>query len=204
MNFDDMKSRWDKEPSGDVKIPQQTTLLGKAKHPVDQLKRNMRAELWTQTAAIVIMAFYPMMFHLDASLNNYYYLVYALFVVISGYYIIGFYRFYKQMHNYASDTRDSLLELYYELRLSMERYKSFGFLLLPFANIMIGLKFYSNQLQKGIPMDSFPDKTLYAMLLIVIAEVLLMMWALHTWVNRFYGKYARQIKSVSDELKEEI
>lgn len=203
MNFDDLKAKWDKEPDGDINLPQKTTHLRKAQHPVDTLKRNMRTELWVQIVAIIIIAFFPIIFNLHSSLVNYFYLLYAMIVVVSCYYLINFYRFYKQIHPYASDTKNNLLELYYELRLNMERYKSFGFLLLPFINIILGLMFYSDQLHKDIPVNFLSDKALYEILFIVVAEVALMMWALNIWINRFYGKYVSQIKSLLDELKED-
>lgn len=104
----------------------------------------MRNEFWAQIIAIILLAGLPQMTDISSSYYITYYVAYSVLVVVSGYYLYGFYQFYKQINLFHSDTKGSLLRIYYELRLAMERYQSFGFLLLPFLLVWFGI--YSTDL----------------------------------------------------------
>ncbi|RYE22285.1 MAG: hypothetical protein EOP51_13655 [Sphingobacteriales bacterium] len=128
---------------------------------------------------------------------------YILFAAISTYYLYYFYRFYKGMHNYNTDTRDGLLELYYQLRLNMERYKSFGFLLLPFIFIFLGFIEWGSSGGEPLTMAGLLNKNPYLFVGLITFVSILYILIIVAWVDRFYGKYATQIKVVLDELKDE-
>jgi len=203
MNFEELKSEWEKENSGNVNIPQSMEKLKVAQHPIEKLKRNMRAELYPQIITIVILAFVPSLANFQSNLYPLYYISYAMMVVISAYYLYAFYRFFKSIHHYAIATKDGLLELYFELRLNMERYKSFGFLLLPFGIIWIGLYMYNKLSIRSIAFESLPDNFMLAGVSIIVIFTVAIIIAMNTWVNSFYGKYTKQIRNILDELKEE-
>lgn len=203
MNFDELKSKWENESNDDVNIPQNMEKLKMAQHPIENLKRNMRNELYAQVAAIIFLGLVPYLYDLHNSLYILYYIAYAMLLVISIYYLNSFYRFYKGMHQYSAATKDGLLELYYELRLNMERYKSFGFLLLPFGIIWVGLYLYNNLLDKGVKIESLSNKTLLIGTICIVAMTSMMMLAINWWVNSFYGKYTKRVRQILDELREE-
>ena len=127
----------------------------------------------------------------------------AMMAVISAYYLYAFYRFYKHMHQYAAATKDGLLELYFELRLNMERYKSFGFLLIPFGIIWIGLYKYNNLLIRNITLESLSNNVIIIVITSVVIFTAAMIIAINTWVNSFYREYTKQTPNILDELKEE-
>lgn len=203
MNFDELKSDWEKDGSENVRIPKSLEKLKLAKHPVEKLKRNMRNELYPQIIAILALGFVPQLANFQSSLYSLYYISYAMMVVISAYYLYGFYQFYKHMHQYTAAAKDGLFELYYELRLSMERYKSFGFLLLPFGIIWIGLYLYTDLLIKNTAFEALSNSFLLIGISIIILFTAAMIISINTWVNSFYGKYTKQIRNILDELKEE-
>jgi len=203
MNFEELKSEWEKDNSGNLNIPQSIEKLKMAQHPVEKLKRNMKIELYPQIIAILALAFVPSLANFQSSLYSFYYISYAMMVVISVYYLYAFYRFYKNIHQYAAATKDGLLELYFELRLNMERYKSFGFLLLPFGIIWIGLYQYNKLLLSDIAFETLSDNIILIVIIVIVIFTAAMIIAINTWVNSFYGKYTKQIRNILDELKEE-
>jgi len=207
MNFEELKSEWEKDNSGNLNIPQSIEKLKMAQHPVEKLKRNMRNELYIQIIKILILGFVPLLANFQSSLYALYYISYATLIVISAYYLFGFHRFYKHIHQYATATKDGLLELYYELRLSMERYKSFGFLLLPFDIIWIGLYLYNKILFRNITFESLFDSLSNNVILIGIISIVIfiavMIMSINERINNYYGKYTKQIRNILDELKEE-
>jgi Ca2+/Na+ antiporter len=201
MNFDEIKSKWDQENSKNIQVPESVSKLRKAQHPIDKLKRNMKFELITQIATLIILPFY-FGNRFSGDIQDLLLGVYAVFVLICLYYLYNFYRFYKQSVAYSADSRESLNELYYSLRLNMERYKSLGFLILPFIMILLGL----NSIESGEnTSQGWPELLVnlkrFLISMVVVAGIYI--GAVIVWVDILYGKYARQIKDALDELKEE-
>jgi hypothetical protein len=203
MNLDELKSSWNTENTGKVKIPESINQLGKAKHPLDKLKQNMRNEWFLQVAAVLMLGFLPQMQNLNSSLYPLYYVAYTFMVIVSVYYLELFRRFYNQIVHYTEDTKESLTEVYNEFRLNIERYHSFGFLLLPFGLASILISIYNLLLQKGKDFDSLPQKTKLILLVSIVAILLLLVFSILGWTKYYYGKYLNQLKSALDELKED-
>ncbi|WP_300596366.1 hypothetical protein [Niabella sp.] len=201
MNFDELKSQWNEEGADDVQVPASVEQLRAAQHPLDQLKRNMKKEFVVQVLAIVLIGVFPFQLKLLPSLFPIYYMGYALLVMACVYYLYHFYKFYHQVQLYDARTKDNLLQLYYDLRLNMERYKSFSFLIMPFAYFTIGMLIYSDLQARHVRLEVFVNPYL-VLLLVVVATVLIVTFTL-LWINRFYGRYVKQLKQVLDTLKEE-
>jgi amino acid transporter len=202
MNLDELQKAWGKEGSDSEPLKLVLEKLKKAHQPLDRIRSNMRKELIYQSIAILIMGFWPIYFKFNQQFSIAYYSIYALLIIVSVYYFLRFYRFFKESHQYTGNSKDNLYELYYEIRLNMEAYKSFSFLLVPFAMIAALLIVFSRRLVK------YPDKQLMdASDWIVIPVVLVLMtvfiiWATNWWVEKYYGKHAKQIRNLLDELKE--
>jgi uncharacterized membrane protein len=115
---------------------------------------------------------------------------------------VKLYVFYRRLGKTTLNTKDSLYETYFDIRLNMELYKTFGFALIPFVILfLLGFMYYKipDFFTKGL--DSAPF--LVTTFSIVIFTILFMGLALEWWVHYFYGKYAKEIRKVLDELKEE-
>lgn len=202
MNLDELQKAWGKEGSDSEPLNLVLEKLKKAHQPLDRIRSNMRKELIYQSIAILIMGFWPIYFKFNQQFSIAYYSIYALLIMVSVYYFLRFYRFFKESHQYTGNSKDNLYELYYEIRLNMEAYKSFSFLLVPFAMIAALLIVFSRRLLK------YPDKQLMeASDWIVIPVVMVLMtvfiiWATNWWVEKYYGKHAKQIRNLLDELKE--
>jgi hypothetical protein len=203
MNLDELKSSWNTENTGKVRIPENINELGKAKHPLDKLKQNMRNEWFVQVAAVLMLGFLPQIQNLNPSLYPLYYVAYTFMVIVSVYYLELFRRFYTRITHYTEDTKESLTEVYNEFRLNIERYHSFGFLLLPFGLASILISIYNLLLEKGKDFDSLPQKNKLILLVSIVAILLLLVFSILGWTKYYYGKYLNQLKSALDELKED-
>lgn len=196
MNFDDIKSAWNEEPSADAREITAADLYGKhAAHPIARLRKNLRFELYAQGGGVLALGFFPQLFGMPGGLYLYYYLLYALVVLVSAYYVFRISVFYKQVLHYEVNSRESLLRLYYELRLYIETYKSFMIALYPFALVMIVL----------VELDAMPwimEKLPWVIFvggLFTVLLILMTVW----WIREFYGKYATMLLILLKELDEE-
>ncbi|MBU7578452.1 MAG: hypothetical protein KAF40_10350 [Flavihumibacter sp.] len=202
MNLDELQQAWGKEGSDSEPLNLVLEKLKKAHQPLDRIRNNMQKELIYQSIAILFIGLCPIFYKFNQNFSIAYYCIYALLLVVSIYYFLRFYRFFKQIHNYSGSSKDNLYELYYEIRLNMEAYKSFSFLLVPFAMIAALLISFNSRLLKH------PDKPLVeAGDWIMIPTVLVLMtifiiWATNWWVEHYYGKHAKQIRNLLDELRE--
>lgn len=204
MNLDELKSAWNTEKTDDVHIPSRIEQLGKANHPLDKLKRNMRNEWYMQLLALVALGVAPFFSGLHTSTYMVYYAAYAMSLIVSVYYLSVFRRFYQQVNHYTADTKDNLTEIYYQFRLNIERYHSFGFLLIPLVLVWGGASVYSKLLQNGQDFSTLTPTLKYSLLILAVGITALMVLAMPAWTRFYYRKYTRQLKQVLDELKEEV
>lgn len=201
MNFDKLKSEWDKENT-DIHIPNTIDQLKESKHPIEKIQKNMKKEFIAQIIAIILIAFFPQQFKFPTSQYVIYYTSYAMSVVISSYYLLGFYKFYKQTELYTGNTKNSLWRIYHELKLNMERYQSFGFLLLPHFLITIGLTIYNSLLKTG---KTFPDLTnshIVALISTVLIGTLMVVASIVLWTKYLYGREAKKLENILNDMEE--
>lgn len=202
MNFDNLKSEWDGEKADDVQIPDTVEKLQAAKHPLLKLKVTMRRELRMQVGSLLLIALFPFILKLAPSLYLIYYLGLMVIAIISAYYLVAFSRFYKTVDAFDLATKDQLYQIYFDLRLNMERYRSWAFLLTPFLMFTVGLFSYSQALETHPPL-SFSGIKVVFIFAFCFASLLFMIVLANWWLKYYYGKYVDQLKAVLDSLKED-
>ncbi|SEH42623.1 hypothetical protein [Chryseobacterium culicis] len=201
MNFDQLKEQWNKEGS-DVNIPDTIQQLKESRHPIEKIRKNMKKEFPMQIGAIILMALFPLQFHFPASQYIIYYVSYTMMVVISSYYLFGFYQFYRQAELYTGNTKNSLWKIYHELRLNMERYQSFGFLLLPHFLVTIGLQIYNMMEKQGRSLTELTSPQQLGLITAVLIGILTVITSIVLWTKYSYGRSARQLKNILNEMDE--
>jgi hypothetical protein len=201
MNFDHLKEQWNKEGS-DVNIPDTIQQLKESRHPIEKIRKNMKKEFPMQIGAIILMALFPLQFHFPASQYIIYYVSYTMMVVISSYYLFGFYQFYRQAELYTGNTKNSLWKIYHELRLNMERYQSFGFLLLPHFLVTIGLQIYNMMEKQGRSLTELTSPQQLGLITAVLIGTLTVITSIVLWTKYSYGRSARQLKNILNEMDE--
>jgi hypothetical protein len=206
MDFNDIQSAWNNDKSDHVVLPTNLEKIQSTKTPVDKIRKNLKHEFYLQLLAVVLIGFFPKLLKFDISMIVGFYVSYAVFVAISIYYFVKLYLFYKRLSSASVNTKDNLYEIYFDIKLNMELYKSFSYSLLPFVLIFQGMYLFSrfSSLGEKIISAGVID---YLFLFIVLGgfviSVLLTGILTEYWVNYYYGKYAKQIRKVLDELKEE-
>ncbi|NML69609.1 hypothetical protein HHL23_07350 [Chryseobacterium sp. RP-3-3] len=202
MNFDQLKEQWNNEDGSSIHIPNTIEQLKKSKHPIEKIQKSMKAEFPMQVIAIILIAFFPQQLDFPPSQYIIYYTSYAMLVVISSYYFFGFYKFYKQTELYSGNTKNSLWKIYHELKLNMERYQSFGFLLLPHFMIALGLEFYNIFEKKGKSLGSFADSYQQALIMVVLIGTIAIVTGIVLWTKYIYGRNAKRLENILNEMEE--
>jgi membrane-bound ClpP family serine protease len=202
MDFNDIQSAWKNEKTENVVLPTQLDKINSANMPLEKIKKNLRNEFFYQILSIIFIGFVPFFYSFPANAMPPFYLLFSIFVAVCIYYLVKLYVFYRRLGKTALSTKDSLYETYFDIRLNMELYKTFGFALIPFVILfLIGFMYYVTPdfFAKGLNSTPFLVTTFS----IVTFSILFMGVALEWWVHYFYGKYAKEIRKVIDELKEE-
>lgn len=204
MDFNDIQNAWNNEKTENVIVPADLKKIQSANTPLDAIKKNLKKEFLYQILSIVFMGFIPFMYTFSPQTTVLYYLLFSLFTAVCVYYFAKFYFFYKRLNAIALKTKDSLYETYFDIRLNMELYKTFGFALTPFMILfLIGFMYAEFSKTSGFLITEFSTTQIVALFSVVVFCMLFMGIALEWWVNSFYGKHAKQIRSLLDELKEE-
>lgn len=204
MDFNDIQNAWNNEKIDNVVVPTNLEKIQSANTPLDWIRVNLKNELILQGVATIINGFIPLIFAFDEKWIMPFYLFYSIFVAVCAYYLLKLYWFYKRLSNTTLKTKDSLYETYFDIRLNMELYKTFGFALTPFIVLfLIGFLYNDFSQDPGFQINNFSNSQLISVFTIVTFSILFMGLALEWWVHYFYGKYAKEIKKVIDELKEE-
>ncbi|WP_313804740.1 hypothetical protein [Flavobacterium sp.] len=203
MDFNDIQSAWNNDQNNEVKLPDNLNKIQSANTPLDKIRKNLRNEFFYQFISIAFIGFVPFMQGFPQTAVTPFYLLFAIFVAVSIYYLAKLFLFYKRLNKTTLNTKDSLYETYFDIRLNMELYKTFGFALTPFVILFsIGFVFYRIPEATAILTGNASNTVIFALLFVVISSILFMGLALEWWVHYFYGKYAKEIRKVIDELKE--
>ncbi|PKF72946.1 hypothetical protein [Chryseobacterium sp. PMSZPI] len=201
MNFDQLKEQWNNEDSN-VHIPDSIKQLKESKHPIEKIQKSMKREFPAQVLAIILMAFFPQILNFPVSQYVIYYTSYVMLFVISSYYLFGFYKFYKQTELYTGNTKSSLWKIYHELKLNMERYQSFGFLLLPHFMITLGLEFYKILAKKGMTFENVTNSHQQTLIISVLIGTIAIIVNIVLWTKYIYGRQAKQLEHILNEIDE--
>ncbi|MGO4772664.1 hypothetical protein ACEN2I_13450 [Flavobacterium sp. W22_SRS_FK3] len=204
MDFNDIQNAWNNEKTENVLLPDNLEKIHSANTPLDKIRKNLKNELIYQTISVLLIAFTPYIFHFEQKFIMPFYLLFSMFTAVCVYYLVKLYLFYKRLNNIALKTKDNLYETYFDIRLNMELYKTFGFALTPFMVLFLVVFVYYQALKSAnFSILEFNNTELISIFSVVVFTMLFMGLMLEWWVHFFYGKYAKEIKKVIDELKEE-
>ena len=194
MNFDKLKQDWDNQnlPPKKVQIKKVNNL------PLSKFRNNVIKDIWLQSISMFLIAFFPFVFGFDPLKTNLFYMIYVPFVLISFYFLLNMYLFYKKSQNYNMNSKDALYETYYEVRLYIQNYESFSFSLVPFMFILFWIILADtdslNELKISHIIISIGSFIVYLVILTVLAKVF--------WMDRLYNRYLKQIKSTLEYFRE--
>jgi hypothetical protein len=201
MDFNDMQNAWNTENTDKVVVPANLEKIQSANTPLDKIKQNLKNELKFQTLTVVLIGFAPAIHGFPVNWLVPFYFVYSMFAAVSIYYLIRLFFFYRRLGKVSLNTKDSLYETYFDVRLNMELYKTFTFALTPFMVLfLLGFAMYS---KPDLQLSGLDNSVLISVLVIISATILFIGLVTEWWVEHYYGKYAKEIRKLIDELKED-
>lgn len=201
MDFNDMQNAWDKQNTNKVIVPTNLEKIQSANTPLDKIKKNLKNELIFQTLAVILIGLAPVIHGFIAKWLTPFYFVYSMFAAVSIYYLLKLFLFYKRLDKVTLNTKDSLYETYFDIRLNMELYKTFTFALMPFmVMFLLGFVMYS---KPDLKITDINNTVLVTILIIITSAILFVGFITECWVEYYYGKYAKEIRKLIDVLKED-
>ncbi|WP_306349653.1 hypothetical protein [Flavobacterium sp. '19STA2R22 D10 B1'] len=206
MNFDDIQSAWNSDSENkNIKVPTNLEQLKTANMPLDRIRKNMRLEIITQLLAIVFIGILPFKMEFNPKFITPFYMLYGVMILISIYYFTRFYFFYKRIDGSTLNSKENLFAVYYDIKLNIEMYKSFAYSLLPFAFcFLIMIMMSLNGREKfGVLGSEMTENGMIIFVVLILALLGMIVAATEIWVRYYYGKYAKQIKNLLDQLKDE-
>jgi hypothetical protein len=204
MDFNDIQNAWNNEKTDNVVVPDNLEKIQSANMPLDKIRRNLRKELLGQVFALILIGLLPVHSEFPERFTGPFYFIYGIIIAISIYYLAQLFLFYKRLDKVTLKTKDSLYETYYDVRLNMQLYKTFTFVLAPFFMIyLVGYIIFRIPNSIEIFNGNFPHGKLALIVAVLVVTILLIGLLTEWWVRHYYGKYAKEIKKVIDELKEE-
>jgi len=199
MNFDDIQAAWNQESNENIQLPTALNNLKGKKSPVKKIRTAMRTELLLQSIALTVTGFFPQIIRLNSNFLLAFYMTYAFMLIISIYYFIRFYFFYKRLFNYTLNSKESLFTLYYDIKINIEMYRSFNYSLIPILVIMLSL-FVAAKIPLGALMDQ--SHLLILGIVILAVSTILVYVFMELGIKVGYGKYLKEIGSILDQLQE--
>lgn len=220
MNFEELKSDWEKDSSGAVNVPATVKILKEANQPIEAIKKSMRKEAKAQIIAMIMIGFYPFIFdfifgkalasteHPPVTFNAesypFFYILYFTAFIVLGFYGNKYYQLFKKLHDYSTSTKDSFYELYYELKLNIETYKTLNVAVTPFVIIMFIHLWMGLFTPQNVDVMTTLNQKWLTFSIIIIGSSVYMYWATNWWIDKFYTKHLTHLKSLLDELKENV
>ena len=204
MDFNDIQSAWNSDKPENVELPINLEKLKSANMPIDKIRKNLRNELLIQIATMIGVGFLPTLNWFPTVILSPFYLIYSIMFVITIYYLGKLFFFYKRLNKTSLDTKDNLYETYFDIRLNMELYKTFCFAIFPFGVLLaIGVIFYKFPQLSHNFISEIAQNKLPTLFIKIIVSIIIMGIITEFWVEFYYGKYAKQIRKILDELRED-
>jgi len=213
MNFDDIKKEMnesiDQLPKDEFKID-----LSKGKNnPVHMIRRNMKKEIIFVIFGIILFLAYPSILDKRGiEMSSLARSAYMIFMSLSGLmmalYILKLLSFIRKSSNFQTNTRDSIKDYIYEIRLTLESYKSYviaSSLLIPipvFALLGVrnGWDASTNfEFERWFNLQLNNTETILLVVSYLVFSVFFY-WSALYWTNYLYGKHVTELEKIVSDL----
>lgn len=200
MNFDELQSAWNSDKGNDIVVPDSITKLRSVATPVERIRRNMRTEFVWMLLLIIGMGFFPL---LRGVKPVPFYAMYAAMILLTLFYYIKFYFFYKRLNDITLNSKDNLYAVYYDIKLNVEMYRSFNYSVIPLLLLYQVMVIMTTE--EFLTAASTYKRVVFIVVfsIIFLIAIGIITLLVECWVRHFYGKYLEQVHKVLEELKEE-
>ena len=219
MNFEELKSDWEKDSSGAVNVPATTSTLANSKQLIEKFREQLKKDFWGQVIGTLILGFYPQIFDnvlvaftifsnstiiFPKEFYPYYYVQYFIMVVIEVYFIVRFNTFYQYLNHQSVNTQENLYEIYYEIKLKIETWRTWCIALIPYYLVLVILSWLSFKVVNGKNISEILNENVITLSSIIVIVFVAMFWMTEGTIKLNYTKHLTHLKSLLDELKENV
>jgi len=202
MNFDELQSAWNHDKGGDIQLPENLQRLKSARLPMDRIKHNMRTEFFMTLVVYLLMGLFPLLSWRGVPPVPFYAMFIAI-IILTVFHYIKFYLFYRRLDTNALSSKDNLYEVYYDIKLNIELYKSFNYSITPLMMLYLVMVFMNLEHLTATPLTQHRKMViLISLAILFIIVIVLVVVLVERWANYFYGKYLKQVGRLLDELRE--
>jgi hypothetical protein len=202
MNFDELQSAWHSDKGNDVVVPDSVAKLRSVATPVEHIRKNMRMEFVVMLCLIICIPLLRVVYKNQLAPMPFY-AMYVALIILTIFYYIKFYLFYKRLDAAALNSKDSLYEVYYDIKLNIEMYRSFNYSVIPLLLLYQVMVIMSLPPVKAAAFASRQAYFIVIFSIVFLFAVVVAISFVELWIKFFYGNYLTQVRKVLDELKEE-
>jgi hypothetical protein len=202
MNFDELQSAWHSDKGNDIVVPDSVTKLRSVATPVQRIRKNMRIEFVVMLCLVIGIPFFRTAYEEQLAAMPFYALYIAL-IILTIFYYIKFYLFYKRLDAATLTSKDSLYEVYYDIKLNIEMYRSFNYSIIPLMLLYQVMVILSLPPIKAAAFASRQAYFITVFSVVFLFVVVIAIALVELWIKYFYGNYLQQVRKVLEELKEE-
>ena len=196
MDLDNVKEMWSQENISEipeVSLEKQHEIS----NPIEKIKRNIRFEIWSMIPVFPIAIFGLFKLTSDEKMLLYSIGFVMVMAIVSLFFCLKIYKFYKEISNNSLKTYQHLLELEYHIKYFRVLYQSYYIAFVPVLLSEFFLVFQFSRSFNALKIESMIG--VFVISLALGFGFLFLCWKL--WYHFFYGKYVVQIEKILSDMK---
>ncbi|MBC9934726.1 hypothetical protein [Chitinophaga qingshengii] len=169
--------------------------------PVNKIRKQMKQEGMLQVLGLILLSLLPRYLTMNSTMTVGYYCLYAVTMSISAYYLFKFYLFYQRLTSADLSTREHLYSTYYEIKIHLEMYRAFSYII-----VVLALGFITMYGMMEVPyilkiIDGNVDAKVIMVLVVAFVGLVALIGAATEWgLDMYYGKYVKEIRGMITDL----
>jgi hypothetical protein len=106
------------------------------------------------------------------------------------------------LNDISTNTKDNLYEIYYEIKINLEAYKTWSYTLTPVIVIMLYQILFNKETVSKLHIQHDLGDNIYLIGAIIFISSVYMYFATNWWIDKYYGPHLIKIKNILNDLKE--
>ncbi|AXG68347.1 hypothetical protein KORDIASMS9_00562 [Kordia sp. SMS9] len=207
MDFDKIKELMDDENQDDLQLPTSLENLKKSQMPIAQIRKTMKGEIAIQLVAFIVFFCYPFIIKMyELPRATYLICMFLTFIMTLGY-LAKMVWFLRRTSNITQQTKETILRFIYDIKLTMEVYKSgiiAGSLVLPIPIAALFMGSVRNDVDRFSEwfLLQMPTSTLILVILGYLVCGLLIYYITVLWTDKLYGVHVRKLEEILEQFEE--
>jgi len=167
---------------------------------IDKIRRNMRNEFYFALVFLPAALLYASVQSSNYEMSLIVRSCIVFMGIIATFYVFRFFTFYRSTSLLSFNTRESLLWFVSEMRLQLEVYRSFTYIMV-LCGLFFGMLYGIFEPSDDESSAALTNRQLIWLLLSLFAGMLIFTLSmLEVWIYVVYGKYVRKLRALITEL----